>query len=181
MKQCWIKYVKNPPVYCNGTAIRIVLTPRIRILTQNQCVWAKEHTYILYKHKAEPVFLNLLRSPGIDSQPGGPVQQPYLSYWPVRQHRLTESIPRNRFLGSLDVYKYLGNECAPLRVSNDIVEDPHLTGVVETTHLLTDAGICRLHLYTDVVFYPACWKSSYLLIDSRHSTVFPSDPVPIYM
>jgi hypothetical protein len=30
---------------------------------------------------SEPVFLNLLRSPGIDSQPGGPVQvqQPYLS------------------------------------------------------------------------------------------------------
>ncbi len=29
----------------------------------------------------EPVFVNLLRSPGIHSQPGGPVRQPYLSYW----------------------------------------------------------------------------------------------------
>ncbi len=29
--------------------------------------------------KTEPVFVNLLRSPEIDSQPGGPVQQPYLS------------------------------------------------------------------------------------------------------
>jgi hypothetical protein len=28
----------------------------------------------------EPVFVNLLRSPGIDSQHGGPVQQPYLLY-----------------------------------------------------------------------------------------------------
>ncbi len=35
--------------------------------------------------------------------PGGPVRQPNLSY---RPHRLAESIPRNRFLGSLYVYKY---------------------------------------------------------------------------
>jgi hypothetical protein len=36
-------------------------------------------------------YVNLLRSPGINSQP---------------VHRLEESIPRNRFLGSLNVYKY---------------------------------------------------------------------------
>jgi hypothetical protein len=47
----------------------------------------------------------LLRSPGIDSQPGGPVRRPYLLYWPARLHRLAESIPRNQFLGSLNVYK----------------------------------------------------------------------------
>ncbi len=29
-----------------------------------------------------------------------------LSYRPARLHRLAESIPRNRFLGSLNVYKY---------------------------------------------------------------------------
>ncbi len=40
------------------------------------------------------------------SQPGGPVQQPYLSYRPARLHSLAESIPRNRFLGSINVYKY---------------------------------------------------------------------------
>ncbi len=57
-------------------------------------------------YKAEPIFANLLRSPGIDSQPGGPVRQPHLSYWPARLHRLSESIPRNRFLDSLNVYKY---------------------------------------------------------------------------
>jgi hypothetical protein len=28
----------------------------------------------------EPVFVDLLRSPGSDSQPGGPVRQPYLLY-----------------------------------------------------------------------------------------------------
>ncbi len=45
---------------------------------------------------ADPVFVNLLRSPGIDSQPCGSIRQPYLSYWPARLHRLAESIPRNR-------------------------------------------------------------------------------------
>ncbi len=50
---------------------------------------------------AEPVFVNLLRSPGIDLQPGGPVQQPYLPLRPARLHRLAESISRIRFLGSL--------------------------------------------------------------------------------
>ncbi len=54
----------------------------------------------------EPVFVNLLRSPGIDSQPDGPVWQPSLSYWLARLHRLAESIPRNLFLGSIKVYKY---------------------------------------------------------------------------
>jgi hypothetical protein len=45
----------------------------------------------------------------------GPVRQPYfsyLSYRPARLHRLAESIPLNRFLGSLNVYKYgLCNIC----------------------------------------------------------------------
>jgi hypothetical protein len=55
---------------------------------------------------SEPVFENLLRSLGIDFQPGRPVWQPYLSYRPARLHRLAESIPRNRFPGSRNVYKY---------------------------------------------------------------------------
>ncbi len=32
--------------------------------------------------------------------------KPYLSYWPARLHRLAKSIPRNRCLGSISVYKY---------------------------------------------------------------------------
>jgi hypothetical protein len=48
--------------------------------------------------KAEPVFVNLLRSPGINSQPGGTVRQPYLSYRHAMLHRQvviesSESIP----------------------------------------------------------------------------------------
>jgi hypothetical protein len=56
---------------------------------------------------AEPVFVNLSRSPGIDSQPRGPVarpvRQPYRTGL-ARLHRLAESV--TRFLGSLNVYKY---------------------------------------------------------------------------
>jgi hypothetical protein len=51
---------------------------------------------------SEPVFVD----PEIDSQPGGPVRQPYMLYRPARQHRVAASIPRNRFLGSINVYKY---------------------------------------------------------------------------
>jgi hypothetical protein len=53
----------------------------------------------LYQSKAEPVFVNLLRSPGIDSQPLGSVRQPYLSYRPAWLQELhgriysPESIP----------------------------------------------------------------------------------------
>ncbi len=38
----------------------------------------------------EPEFVNLLRSPGIDSEHGGQEGQLYLTY---RLHRLAESIP----------------------------------------------------------------------------------------
>ena len=69
------------------------------------------------------VFVDLSRSQGINSQPGGPVRQAYLTYLPARLHWLAESIPGllkrlqirayslpklvpvNRFLGSLNVYK----------------------------------------------------------------------------
>ncbi len=64
------------------------------------------HQYLMHAESSEAVFVNLLRSPGTDSQPGGPVRQPYLLYRPVRLHRLAESIPWNLFLGSLNVYKY---------------------------------------------------------------------------
>jgi hypothetical protein len=53
----------------------------------------------------EPVLVGLLRCPGNDSQPGGPLRHPYLTYKPARLHRLAESIPWNRFLGS-----FVGNE-----------------------------------------------------------------------
>ncbi len=55
---------------------------------------------------SEPEFVNFSRSPGIDSQSGGPVRQPYLTYRSTRLHMLAESVPWNRFLGSLNVYKY---------------------------------------------------------------------------
>ncbi len=55
---------------------------------------------------SEPKFEKLLRSPGIDSQSGRPLRQPYLTYRPTRSHKMAESIPWNQFLGSLNVYKF---------------------------------------------------------------------------
>jgi hypothetical protein len=59
------------------------------------------------RHSSEPEFVNnFLRSLDIDSKES--IQPAYvgLSYQPARLHRLAESIPWNRFLGSLNVYKY---------------------------------------------------------------------------
>jgi hypothetical protein len=50
-------------------------------------------------------FFKPFKEPGIDSQPGGPVWQPYLLYRLTRLNRLAESIRGNQFLGSLNVYK----------------------------------------------------------------------------
>jgi hypothetical protein len=61
------------------------------------------------------VFVDLSRSQGINSQPGGPVRQAYLTYLParpgllkrlqIRAYSLPKLVPVNRFLGSLNVYK----------------------------------------------------------------------------
>jgi hypothetical protein len=63
--------------------------------------------FFLYRgQRSEPVFVNLLRIPGIYSQSGGPVRKPFSLYRHARLLRLAESISRNRFLGSINVYKY---------------------------------------------------------------------------
>ncbi len=55
---------------------------------------------------SEPVFVNLLRSPGTDYH-AWRAGTPTLFVVPSRQAtQVAESIPRNRFLGSLNVYKY---------------------------------------------------------------------------
>ncbi len=70
--------------------------------------WVRKPSLFMYSIMwySEPVFVNLLRSSGIDSQRGGPVRPPYLLYRPARLHRLAESNPRNWFFVSLNVYKY---------------------------------------------------------------------------
>ncbi len=54
----------------------------------------------LFKQCSDHVYRGSIFRPFKDFQPGGPVRQPYFSYRPVRLHR------RNRFLGSINVYKY---------------------------------------------------------------------------
>ncbi len=63
----------------------------------------------LYKHTSKmdidqvlfkvTTYYNL--SLGIDSQPGGPTGQPYLTYRPARLHRLAELLRWNQYLGPL--------------------------------------------------------------------------------
>ncbi len=52
----------------------------------------------------EPVFVNLLKSTGIDSLPGGIGSSKVIPGLSIPS--LAESLPRNRFLGSVSVYKY---------------------------------------------------------------------------
>jgi hypothetical protein len=47
-----------------------------------------------------------LRSPEINSKESIPPAYVGLSYRPARLHRLAEAIPWNRFLGTLNFYKY---------------------------------------------------------------------------
>ncbi len=61
-------------------------------------IFPKPSVASLLNQLPEPVFVNLLRSPGIDSQSSGQVHQPSLSYRPAGL--------RNRFLGFINVYKY---------------------------------------------------------------------------
>ncbi len=58
-------------------------------------------------------------SPGFDSQPGGPVGQPYLTYRHARLHTQKELIPWNRFLGSLNV---------PIRALSRVKEGKSIPG-----------------------------------------------------
>ncbi len=48
---------------------------------------------VLNRNYPEPEFVNILRSPGIDFQPGWPVRQPYLKYRSARLHKVAEGIP----------------------------------------------------------------------------------------
>ncbi len=60
---------------------------------------------------AKPEFVNLLRNPGIDSQPGGAERQTYLTYRHASLHRLADLIPWNRFLGSINVANSGSEKC----------------------------------------------------------------------
>jgi hypothetical protein len=65
-------------------------------------IWFRSKKNSKLSHACVP-----LRSSGIDSQRGGPVRLPYLSYLPAMLHRQVKSNPRNRFLVSFNVYKYV--------------------------------------------------------------------------
>ncbi len=88
----------------------------------------------------QPVFVDLLMSHRIDSQPGGPVRQPYFSYLPAWLHRLSKSIPRSRFLGSIKVYKY---------------------GYIDWRNRFLGTDLCASFKFKNTVRHRCGWPSSY--------------------
>ncbi len=80
--------------------------------------FSSSHTHAIRRQKSPTVMsffdrariCKLFKEPRNQfGQAGGPVGQFYFSYRPARGcivHRLAESVPRNRFLVSLNVYKY---------------------------------------------------------------------------
>jgi hypothetical protein len=79
----------------------------------------------------EPVFVDLLRRPGIDSQPGGPVRNPSCRTGPPGYIGWRNRFPRNRFLGSINVYKsglwtLLQYSSVQLRTLQRFISGPHL-------------------------------------------------------
>ncbi len=116
------------------------------------CLFYKPNIFLCLP---EPAFQNLLRSPGIDSQPDGLVRQPYLTFLPARQHRPAEWIPWNRFLGSLNVYKY------GLRSQLAISEPPPPPHTHTHTILVqgqVDRGLsdCCISFWPKYLWMPAC-------------------------
>ncbi len=69
--------------------------------SSNQPATASSFIPLFSLSQPETSMFKLLGSPGIDSQPGGPLRQPYLTYRPARLHMLAELI-----LCSLNVYKF---------------------------------------------------------------------------
>ncbi len=94
-----------------GNLLWFCLFPRPVLVCISIFGWKENVTDWCDNKHPEPEFVNLLRSPGIDSQPGGPMRQPYLTYRPASLHRLAESIPWNPFVGSLNVSKF-GLSCS---------------------------------------------------------------------
>ncbi len=71
----------------------------------------------------EPKFVNLLRSPGIDSQP----VQPYLTYRPARLHRLARENPQLNLTLKVDlrVHIFESRSCHFLQNSSDSIFAHH--------------------------------------------------------
>ncbi len=136
---------------------------------------------LAHETESEPVFVNLLGSPGIDSQPGGPVRQPYLSYRPAMLQRLAESNPRNRFLVSLNVYKYgLRSEEGRGWIGGWGVVEGH--GPIKCRDTKTKCRLywCLIELI-DWIYSQLCWYFrpsfvNYCLCNLLSGSTFPTRP-----
>jgi hypothetical protein len=112
---------ERPSCLTHSTSLILAIRARIFKLLRSPRIDSKEsippayvarravrQTYLYSVPSPHRLFVNLLRSTGIDSQHGGPVRQPYLLYRPARLYIGWRNgrIPQNRFLGYLNVYKH---------------------------------------------------------------------------
>jgi hypothetical protein len=90
----------------NGHILLIAKTAFTLFVTEGNQVPPNRFCLFQSKLKYRARICKAFKEPRIDFQPDGSVRQPYFLYRSARLHRIAESTPRNRFLGSLNVYKY---------------------------------------------------------------------------
>jgi hypothetical protein len=101
MKQCWILYEQKKKKI-----------PKIIIKKYWLCTLVHNQAQQPSKESIPPAFVTRARSCKPFKEPRNRFPSwrsgttTYLSARPARQHRLAESISRNGFLGSINVYKY---------------------------------------------------------------------------
>ncbi len=133
---------------------------------------------------SELVLVDLSWSPGIDSQPGRPVLQHFLKYWPTRLHRLAEFNPRNRLLGSINVYStQIGaqtekdrEEEGLRRQRSNVLQDGNGNAVLTAKIYCT--FVCFVDLFQSILMYGR--QRLKLKETSREGAVTSSDPLYAY-
>ncbi len=72
----------------------------------NSALWISRHFQTKSRARTRIRICKPFKEPRSRYPASGSVRQPYLTYRPGRLHRLAESSPWNRFLGSLNVWNY---------------------------------------------------------------------------
>ncbi len=149
-----VNFFLNVPILCQTAFLEL---EKIKIMFSvvfdyfPRSIWNFAST-LIPKKNPEHVFVNLLRSPGIDSQPGGPVRQCCLTYRPARLHRLAESIPgllkRSKIRALFFSWCFLTSSVQVLRLrgTDDGTTTQHLL-VPLLEILCSRRHACKLNIY----------------------------------
>jgi hypothetical protein len=85
-----------------------------------------------YRPARARICINLIRSPGIDSQPGGQVRQPYLSYLPARLHRLAQATKAGGIVSLESIPGFLKSLKIFLRLQRLAESIPWISGLLQS-------------------------------------------------